>query len=139
MLLAGAVPVTGPLDSNAQPSAVAVSGALDQAAVDINFVRPDSPATALHMAASHDLADIAAHLVQSGARLEIRSPKNGRTPLLTAASARATRTAIELLRLGADSRTRDGQGYSALDYAGQWALPWREMVPESVKATLYRS
>ena len=116
-------PVTAPLHgqfgSITRPSTGPITGApLDNAGADINLVRPNSPATALHMAASHDLTDIASQLVHSGARMEVRSANTGRTPLLTAASSRASRTAIELLRLGANFRTRDGQGYSAIDYAG---------------------
>ena len=97
----------------------AVADVLKEGTSDVNTMRAVSPVSALHLASMHNQPDIAVQLVQAGAHIEARSARRGVTPLLTAAFAGASSTAIELLRHGADHRARDSRGFSTLDYAGK--------------------
>lgn len=72
--------------------------------------------TALHYACSGPDQGVTAWLIQQGADINALSP-NGSTPLMMAARYGAIQSAEVLLQAGADTRLRNQQGLSAVDFA----------------------
>ena len=94
---------------------------LIDAGADINTVSGDRGNTPVMDAAAEGNLSLLARLIDSGAKLDLRS-KSGQTALVLAVGRQAEEAALLLINSGADINIKDDLGMSAEKYAGLFKL-----------------